>query len=45
VPKEEESQPWASSDLDDALSRVQVPLRGLNHFDQFLSKEGERAYA
>ena len=43
--RESESQPWASSDLDDALSEVQVPLRGLNHFDQFLSREGERAYA
>ena len=46
--KEAESQTWTSSDLpnpDDALSRVQVPLRGLNHFDEFLSPEGERAYA
>ena len=31
--------------LDDALLTVQVPLRGLNHFDQFLSRKGERAYA
>ena len=46
--KEAESQKWASPDLpdpDDAMSRVQVPLRGLNHFDQYLSREGERAYA
>ncbi len=39
-----ESQTWASPDLDDALSRIQVPLRGLSHFDQCLSREGERAY-
>jgi hypothetical protein len=46
--RQEESQSGASSDLpnlDEALSRVQVPLRGLNHFDEFLSSEGERAYA
>ena len=42
---ESESPPWTSPDLDDALSEVQVPLRGLNHFDQFLSREGEPAYA
>ena len=39
------STPPEFRDLDDAFSRVQVPLRGLNHFDQFLSREGERAYA
>jgi hypothetical protein len=46
--QEAESQSWASSapsDLDEAWSRVQVPLRGLNHFDQYLSREGECAYA
>ena len=39
------STPSDLGDLDDALSRVQVPLRGLNHFDELLSREGERAYA
>ncbi|MFH1417356.1 MAG: IS21 family transposase [Planctomycetota bacterium] len=33
----------AQPDLDDVVSRVQVPLRGLDHFDQFLS-QGEPAY-
>ncbi len=43
--KEAGSQTWASPGLDDACSKVQVPLRGLDHFDQYLSREGERAYA
>lgn len=33
------------SGLNDALLTVQVPLRGLDHFDQFLSRQGEPAYA
>ena len=37
--------PSALGDLDDALLTVQVPLRGLSHFDQFLSRQGEPAYA
>ena len=37
--------PSEIEDLDDALFTVQVPLRGLNHFDQFLSRQGEPAYA
>ena len=37
--------PSEIEDLDDALLMVQVPLRGLNHFDQFLSRQGEPAYA
>ena len=43
--KEADSQTWVSPDLDEARYKVQVPLRGLNHFDEFLSREGERAYA
>jgi hypothetical protein len=33
------------ADIDETLLTVQVPMRGLNHFDQFLSREGEPAYA
>lgn len=43
--KQADSQTWVSPDLDDACDKVQVPLRGLSHFDEFLSREGERAYA
>ncbi len=37
-------EPSGLPDLDDALSGVQVPLVGLNHFDQFLTT-GEPTYA
>lgn len=39
------SPPRAAPDLDDVLSRVQVPPGGLGHFDELLSREGEHAYA
>jgi len=43
--KEAAAPPLALSDLDEVLSRVHVPLGGLSHFDEFLSREGEPAYA
>ncbi len=39
------SDPGDPGDIENVLLTVQVPLRGLSHFDQFLSRQGEPAYA
>ena len=40
-----DSAPSDPADLEDVRLTVQVPLSGLSHFDQFLSRQGEPAYA
>ncbi len=40
-----DAAPSDAGDIEDVLLTVQVPLSGLSHFDQFLSRQGEPVYA